>query len=117
MAGALTPTEVMTAWDAGSDFVKIFPCSRVGGAKYIQALRGPFPQIPLVPTGGVNLETAAAFIEAGATALGVGGELVDAEALRSNKPDIIVEKARQFVAIVNQARRQFGAPTVAKAGP
>ena len=68
MAGALTPTEVITAWKSGSDFVKIFPCGQVGGAKYIKALKGPFPQIPLVPTGGVNLNTAAEFIEAGAAA-------------------------------------------------
>ena len=76
MAGALTPTEVITAWEAGSDFVKVFPCGQVGGAKYIKALKGPLPQVPLVPTGGVNLSTAAEFIEAGAVALGVGGELV-----------------------------------------
>ncbi len=113
IAGALTPTEIMAAWEAGSDFVKVFPCGQVGGAKYIQALRGPFPQIPLIPTGGVNLDTAAAFIEAGAAALGVGGELVQAEALRSNKPEIIVENARKFLALVNQARHQFGSSTVA----
>ncbi len=80
MAGALTPTEVMAAWEAGADFVKIFPCGQVGGAKYIKALRGPFPQVPFVPTGGVNLNSAAEFIEAGAVALGVGGECVQAEA-------------------------------------
>jgi len=107
MAGALTPTEVITAWDAGADFVKIFPCGQVGGAKYIKALRGPLPQIPLVPTGGVNLNTAAEFIEAGAVALGIGGELVQAEALKSNKPEIIVENARKFLAIVKQARAQL----------
>src|SRR6266576_1747931 len=78
------------AWIAGSDFVKIFPCGQVGGAKYIKALKGPLPQIPLVPTGGVNLNTAAEFIEAGAAALGIGGELVHAEALKSGKPEIIV---------------------------
>src|SRR2546428_881010 len=103
MAGALTPTEVITAWEAGADFVKIFPCGQVGGAKYIKALKGPLPQIPLVPTGGVNLSTAAEFIEAGAAALGVGGELVQAEPLKSNKPEIIVENARKFLAIVRQA--------------
>jgi 2-dehydro-3-deoxyphosphogluconate aldolase / (4S)-4-hydroxy-2-oxoglutarate aldolase len=104
MAGALTPTEVITAWNAGSDFVKIFPCGQVGGAKYIKALKGPLPQIPLVPTGGVNLDTAAEFIEAGAAALGVGGELVQAAALKSGKSQIIVENARKFVEIVKQAR-------------
>lgn len=104
LAGALTPTEVITAWKAGSDLVKIFPCGQVGGAKYIKALKGPLPQIPLVPTGGVNLNTAAEFIAAGATALGVGGELVQSEALKSGKPEVIVENARKFLAIVQQAR-------------
>ena len=107
MAGALTPTEVITAWEAGADFVKIFPCGQVGGAKYIKALKGPLPQIPLVPTGGVNLSTAAEFIEAGAAALGIGGELVQADALKSNKPEIIVENVRKFLAIVKQARAQM----------
>jgi 2-dehydro-3-deoxyphosphogluconate aldolase/(4S)-4-hydroxy-2-oxoglutarate aldolase len=104
MAGALTPTEVITAFNAGADFVKVFPCGNVGGAKYIKALKGPLPHIPLVPTGGVNLNTAAEFIEAGAAALGVGGELVQADALKSGKPEIIVENARKFVAAVKQAR-------------
>jgi 2-dehydro-3-deoxyphosphogluconate aldolase/(4S)-4-hydroxy-2-oxoglutarate aldolase len=107
MAGALTPTEVITAWNSGSDFVKIFPCGQVGGAKYIKALKGPFPQIPLVPTGGVNLNTAAEFIEAGAAALGIGGELVQAEALKSGKSQIIVENARKFVEIVKQTRARM----------
>ena len=113
MAGALTPTEVITAWDAGADFVKIFPCGQVGGAKYIKALKGPLPQIPLVPTGGVNLNTAAEFIEAGAAALGIGGELVQADALKSNKPEIIVENARKFLAIVKQARAQLASSGIA----
>jgi 2-dehydro-3-deoxyphosphogluconate aldolase/(4S)-4-hydroxy-2-oxoglutarate aldolase len=113
MAGALTPTEVITAWDAGADFVKIFPCGQVGGAKYIKALKGPLPQIPLVPTGGVNLSTAAEFIEAGAAALGIGGELVQADALKSNKPEIIVENARKFLAIVKQARAQLASSGIA----
>ena len=104
MAGALTPTEVITAWNAGADFVKVFPCGQVGGAKYIKALRGPLPQIAMVPTGGVNLNTAADFLEAGAAALGVGGELVQAEALKSGKPEVIIEGARKFVAIVKQYR-------------
>jgi len=107
MAGALTPTEVITAWNAGSDFVKIFPCGQVGGAKYIKALKGPLPQIPLVPTGGVNLNTAAEFIEAGAAALGIGGELVQAEALKSGKSQIITENARKFVEIVKQTRARM----------
>jgi 2-dehydro-3-deoxyphosphogluconate aldolase / (4S)-4-hydroxy-2-oxoglutarate aldolase len=104
MAGALTPTEVITAWKAGADFVKVFPCGQVGGAKYIKALKGPLPQIALVPTGGVNLSTAAEFFEAGAAALGVGSELVQPEALKSGRPETIVESARKFVAIVKQFR-------------
>src|SRR3984893_1276642 len=104
MAGALTPTEVITAWNAGADFVKVFPCGKVGGGKYIKALKGPLPQIAMVPTGGVNLNTAAEFLEAGAAALGVGGELVEAEALKSGRPERIVENARKFVAIVKQYR-------------
>ncbi len=113
MAGALTPTEIITAWEAGSDFVKVFPCGQVGGPKYIKALKGPLPQVPLVPTGGVNLDTAAEFIQAGAAALGVGGELVQAEALKSNKPEIIVENARKFLAIVKQARAQMASSGIA----
>jgi len=116
MAGALTPTEVITAWEAGADFVKVFPCGQVGGAKYIRALKGPLPQIPLVPTGGVNLNTAAEFIEAGAAALGVGGELVQAEALKSGKAEIIVENARKFLEIVKRARAQMGSSAAAVKG-
>jgi 2-dehydro-3-deoxyphosphogluconate aldolase/(4S)-4-hydroxy-2-oxoglutarate aldolase len=109
MAGALTPTEIIEAWTAGSDLVKVFPCGQVGGAKYIKALKGPLPQIPLVPTGGVNLSTAADFIEAGAAALGIGGELVQAEALKSNEPELIVETARKFLEIVASARAKRSA--------
>lgn len=112
MAGALTPTEVINAWNAGSDFVKIFPCGQVGGAKYIKALKGPLPQVSLVPTGGVNLNTAAEFIEAGAAALGIGGELVQSDALKSGKPEIIVEHARKFLAIVKQARERISSLNV-----
>jgi 2-dehydro-3-deoxyphosphogluconate aldolase/(4S)-4-hydroxy-2-oxoglutarate aldolase len=104
IAGALTPTEVITAWKAGSDFVKIFPCGTVGGAKYIKALKAPLPQIPMIPTGGVNLTTAADFILAGAAALGIGGELVSASALESGNTVPIVEAARSFVSIVREAR-------------
>ena len=117
MAGALTPTEVITAWEAGSDFVKVFPCGNVGGAKYIKALKGPLPQVPLVPTGGVNLTTAAEFIAAGAAALGIGGELVSAEALKANKPEIIVENARKFLAIVKQARELLASSSGAAKSP
>jgi 2-dehydro-3-deoxyphosphogluconate aldolase / (4S)-4-hydroxy-2-oxoglutarate aldolase len=107
MAGALTPTEIMAAWEAGADFIKVFPCGQMGGAKYIKALKGPFPEIPFIPTGGVNLSTAAEFIEAGSVALGVGGELVHSHALKSNKPEIIIEYARKFLAIVKQTRDQM----------
>jgi 2-dehydro-3-deoxyphosphogluconate aldolase / (4S)-4-hydroxy-2-oxoglutarate aldolase len=107
MAGALTPTEIMAAWEAGADFIKVFPCGQMGGAKYIKALKGPFPEIPFIPTGGVNLSTAAEFIEAGSVALGVGGELVHAHALKSNKPEIIIEYARKFLAIVKHTRDQM----------
>jgi len=110
MAGALTPTEVITAWRAGADFVKIFPCANVGGAKYIKALRGPLPQVPLVPTGGVNLETAADFLKAGSAALGVGGELVLADALKAKQPQRITELARKYLAIVREARSPSPAP-------
>jgi len=104
MAGALTPTEVITAWKAGSDFVKIFPCGTVGGAKYIKALKGPLPQVLMVPTGGVNLETAADFIRAGAEALGVGGELISSSALASGRYEEITRSARDFLKVVHEAR-------------
>jgi 2-dehydro-3-deoxyphosphogluconate aldolase/(4S)-4-hydroxy-2-oxoglutarate aldolase len=107
MAGALTPTEVITAWKAGSDLVKIFPCGSVGGAKYIKALKAPLPHIPIVPTGGVNLATAADFIQAGAAALGIGGELVSPAALQSGNANEIVEAARKFVSIVLETREQM----------
>jgi 2-dehydro-3-deoxyphosphogluconate aldolase/(4S)-4-hydroxy-2-oxoglutarate aldolase len=105
MAGALTPTEVIAARKAGSDFVKIFPCGTVGGAKYIKALKAPLPHVPMVPTGGVNLDTAAAFIQAGADALGIGGELVSAAACKSGNLSVITDAARLYVDIVKEARR------------
>ena len=105
MAGALTPTEVISAWKAGSDFVKVFPCGAVGGAKYIKALKAPLPQIPMIPTGGVNLQTAADLIRAGASALGIGGELVSASALNSGETKNITATAREYVEIVREARR------------
>jgi 2-dehydro-3-deoxyphosphogluconate aldolase / (4S)-4-hydroxy-2-oxoglutarate aldolase len=107
LAGALTPTEVITAWNAGSELVKIFPCGQVGGAAYIKSLKGPLPQVPLVPTGGVNLNTAADFILAGAAALGVGGELVQADALKTGNASVIVENARKFLALVKDARQKL----------
>jgi 2-dehydro-3-deoxyphosphogluconate aldolase/(4S)-4-hydroxy-2-oxoglutarate aldolase len=106
MAGALTPTEVITAWNAGSDFVKIFPCGNVGGPGYIKALKAALPQIPMVPTGGVNTATAAQFLQAGASALGIGGELVSAAALKTGNLAAITEAARQYLSIVQATRSQ-----------
>lgn len=104
MAGGLTPTEILAAWESGSDLVKVFPCNAVGGASYIKSLKGPFPQIPFIPTGGVNLQTAADFIRAGSEALGIGSELVSASALDSGKPEVITGLARQYMQIVQEAR-------------
>jgi 2-dehydro-3-deoxyphosphogluconate aldolase/(4S)-4-hydroxy-2-oxoglutarate aldolase len=101
---ALTPTEIMAAWKSGADLVKVFPCNAVGGPAYIKSLKGPFPAIPLLPTGGVNLQTAADFICAGSVALGIGSEMVPASALDSGKPGIITELAMQFLEIVRAAR-------------
>ncbi|MDX6403613.1 MAG: 2-dehydro-3-deoxyphosphogluconate aldolase / (4S)-4-hydroxy-2-oxoglutarate aldolase [Blastocatellia bacterium] len=103
--GALTPTEVVRAWNAGADAVKIFPAGAVGGASYLKALKAPLPQIELIPTGGVSLKTAADFIKAGAMALGVGADLVDPKALRDGNEGLITERARQFLEIVREARR------------
>jgi 2-dehydro-3-deoxyphosphogluconate aldolase/(4S)-4-hydroxy-2-oxoglutarate aldolase len=105
LPGALTPTEVLGAWQAGADFVKVFPAGALGGASYLKALKAPFPQIELVPTGGVSLDTAAAFIQAGAAALGVGADLVDLKALREGKADVVTEKARKYAEIVKAARK------------
>jgi 2-dehydro-3-deoxyphosphogluconate aldolase/(4S)-4-hydroxy-2-oxoglutarate aldolase len=104
MPGAMTPTEVLTAWSAGADLVKVFPASALGGAAYIKNLKAPLPQIEFVPTGGVSLQTAADFIKAGATALGVGTDLVDTKALRDGNDQLLTERARQFVHIVKEAR-------------
>jgi len=105
LPGALTPTEVLAAWQAGADFVKVFPAGALGGASYLKALKAPFPQIELVPTGGVSLDTAAAFIQAGAAALGVGADLVDLKALKEGKADVVTEKARKYAEIVKAARK------------
>jgi 2-dehydro-3-deoxyphosphogluconate aldolase/(4S)-4-hydroxy-2-oxoglutarate aldolase len=104
--GALTPTEVITAWKNGADFVKVFPCSQVGGAGYIKALHGPLPHVPLIASGGVNQLTASSFILAGAAALGIGGELVPQEALRWRKDEQIRELARRFLGMVKDGRAQ-----------
>ncbi len=102
--GALTPTEVVTAWEAGADFVKIFPCDNVGGAKYIKALKGPFPQIDFIPTGGVNLNTAADFIAAGSSALAVGSELVDKTAVAKKDFGKITANAQKFLEVIRGTR-------------
>jgi 2-dehydro-3-deoxyphosphogluconate aldolase/(4S)-4-hydroxy-2-oxoglutarate aldolase len=107
--GALTPTEVLTAWEAGADVVKIFPCGNVGGPKYIKALKGPFPQIEMIPTGGVNLETAGEFLKAGACAVAVGGELVDAKSIKEGRFDVIENRARQYLAAIGKARSEMKA--------
>jgi 2-dehydro-3-deoxyphosphogluconate aldolase / (4S)-4-hydroxy-2-oxoglutarate aldolase len=107
--GALTPTEVLTAWEAGADAVKIFPAGNVGGAKYIKALKGPFPQIEMVPTGGVNLDTIGDFLKAGACACGVGGELVDNKTVAEGRFDVIEDRARKYLAAVAKARSEMRA--------
>lgn len=103
--GGLTPTEVLTGWEAGADGIKVFPCSAVGGAKYIKALKAPFPHIELVPTGGVNLETIADFIKAGSAAVGIGGELIDAKSVAAADYGIIAERAVRYRAAVASARQ------------
>jgi 2-dehydro-3-deoxyphosphogluconate aldolase / (4S)-4-hydroxy-2-oxoglutarate aldolase len=107
MPGAMTPSEVVTAWKAGADFVKVFPANAVGGASYIKALKAPLPQIELVPTGGVSLKTAADFIKAGAAALGIGADLVDTAALRNGEDKVISARAKQFIEIVKSAREEM----------
>ena len=104
--GAFTPTEVITAWRAGADYVKVFPCSAAGGASYLKALRAPFPDLRLIPTGGVTLNTAAEYLAAGASALGVGSDLVNTKAIAEGKPEIITQAARAYLEIVRQFRTQ-----------
>jgi len=102
--GALTPTEVVTAWTAGADVVKVFPCGAVGGASYIKSLKAPLPHVELIPTGGVSVKTAADFIKAGSLALGVGADLVDTKAVAEGNAALVTEKAREYVRIVQEAR-------------
>jgi len=104
MPGALTPTEIVMAWNAGADLVKVFPAGAMGGASYIKSLKAPLPQIDLVPTGGVTLATAASFIEAGAAAIGVGADLVNVKAIRAGQPEKVTEAARAYVEAVRTAR-------------
>jgi 2-dehydro-3-deoxyphosphogluconate aldolase/(4S)-4-hydroxy-2-oxoglutarate aldolase len=102
--GALTPTEIIAAWKAGSDFVKIFPTGQIGGTQFLRALKIPLPQIPLIASGGVNQVTASDFILAGATAIGLGGELLPKEALHLRQADRIHELASRFLTMVKDAR-------------
>lgn len=102
--GALTPTEVITACRAGADYVKIFPCSAMGGAPYLKALLAPFPHLKLIPTGGVTVDTAETFLKAGARALGVGSDLVDLKAIEEGRPEVITETARKYAAIIARVR-------------
>ena len=106
LPGALTPNEVIEAWKQGADFVKVFPCGAVGGPQYIKSLKAPLPQIPLIPTGGVTLANAAAFIAAGASALGVGADLVSEKALMTGDVESITKTARLFFDSVRKARRE-----------
>jgi 2-dehydro-3-deoxyphosphogluconate aldolase / (4S)-4-hydroxy-2-oxoglutarate aldolase len=104
MPGALTPTEIVTAWNAGADFVKVFPAEALGGATYLKNLKGPLPHVKIIPTGGVSLANAADFIRAGARAVGVGTELVNLNAIRAGNPGLIKERAKQYLQIVKEAR-------------
>jgi len=103
--GALTPTEVITAWNTGADYVKIFPCSAMGGASYLKSLLAPFPQLKLIPTGGVTLQTAESFLKAGARALGVGSDLVNLTAIDAGKPETITETSRAYLSILEKFRQ------------
>jgi 2-dehydro-3-deoxyphosphogluconate aldolase/(4S)-4-hydroxy-2-oxoglutarate aldolase len=106
--GALTPSEVIAAWKAGADFVKIFPCAQVGGDQYIRALKVPLPQIPLIASGGVNQLTAANFIFAGASSIGIGSELMPRKALSTRQDQWIRELARRYLEAVRSARIHMG---------
>jgi 2-dehydro-3-deoxyphosphogluconate aldolase/(4S)-4-hydroxy-2-oxoglutarate aldolase len=110
LPGALTPTEVTRAWKSGADFVKVFPCALVGGENYIRALKAPFPTLPLIAAGGVNQQNAASFILAGASALGIGGELIPKEAIRLRQADRIFTLAHRFVKFVQTARSHMPHP-------
>lgn len=107
MPGAMTPTEVLTAWEAGADIVKVFP-AEIGGPAYLKTLHGPLPHVRLMPTGGVNLQTAAGFLKAGACALGVGSALVDPQAIAARQFDQLTSLARQYVQIVRDTRAELG---------
>jgi 2-dehydro-3-deoxyphosphogluconate aldolase/(4S)-4-hydroxy-2-oxoglutarate aldolase len=103
--GAMTPTEILTAWEAGADLVKVFPAGLLGGPEYLKALKGPLPQILLMPSGGISLDNVGSFIRAGASVVAVGGELVEARAVREKKFDRITENTRAFITAIEKARR------------
>jgi 2-dehydro-3-deoxyphosphogluconate aldolase/(4S)-4-hydroxy-2-oxoglutarate aldolase len=103
----LTPTEILAAWEAGADFVKVFPAGAMGGAEYLRALKAPLPQVEMIPTGGVSLENAPDFLRAGAAAIAVGGELVDRKAVKEKRWDVITENARKFVDVVARTRKEM----------
>ena len=104
LSGALTPTEVITAWEAGSDIIKVFPASAMGGAKYLKSLKAPLPQVELIPTGGVSLANAKDFLDAGAFALGVGADLADEQAVREGRSSAVTHIAKQYAEIVHSYR-------------
>ncbi len=104
LPGALTPTEIVNAWQAGADVVKVFPASAMGGAPYLKSLKAPLPQVELIPTGGVSLATAKDFLKAGAFALGVGADLADARAIAEGRPEAVTESARRYLAVVREFR-------------
>lgn len=107
--GVLSPTEVMSALALGARVLKVFPCGSVGGPAYIKSLRGPFPGAALIPTGGVSAINAAQYIQAGAVAVGVGGELVNADAVRKGQLEVIRESARNLIEAVQQANTRRAA--------
>jgi 2-dehydro-3-deoxyphosphogluconate aldolase / (4S)-4-hydroxy-2-oxoglutarate aldolase len=104
LPGALTPTEVVTAWQAGADVIKVFPASALGGARYLKSLKAPLPQVEMIPTGGVSLATAREFLEAGSFALGVGADLVDTKAIAAGEPEKITASAKKYLEIVREFR-------------
>lgn len=105
MPGALTPTEIANAWDAGADFVKVFPADSMGGAKYLRSIKAPMPDVRLIPTGGVSMSTAAEFIRAGAEAIGVGSDLVDLKAMSEGRASDVTEAAMKYLEVVARARK------------
>lgn len=105
MPGALTPTEVITAWQAGADIIKVFPASALGGAKYLKSLKAPLPQVELIPTGGVSLATVRDFLEAGSFAVGVGADLADEKAIAEGRRESVVETARNYVEAIQEYRK------------